>query len=142
MIRYVHSNCKIGGATNSSFLALIPKVKNANTFDRHHPISLCNASYKILAKITASRLKHLLPKIILPNQGGFVSDRQIWDNIILVQEAIHTSVTNKEKGMIIKIDMEMPLTESSMIFFMKCSANSAFKAPSSHGSKPVFRPLG
>jgi hypothetical protein len=35
-----------------------------------------------------------------------VTERQIWDNIILVQEAIHTSVTNKEKGMIIKIDME------------------------------------
>jgi hypothetical protein len=35
-----------------------------------------------------------------------VAKRQIWDNIILVQEAIHTSVTNREKGMIIKIDME------------------------------------
>jgi hypothetical protein len=35
-----------------------------------------------------------------------VKQRKIWDNIILVQEAIHTSVTNKEKGMIIKIDME------------------------------------
>jgi hypothetical protein len=34
-----------------------------------------------------------------------VSNRQIWDNIILVQEVIHTSVTNKENGMIIKIDM-------------------------------------
>jgi len=32
--------------------------------------------------------------------------RQIWDNIILVQEAIHSSVTNREKGMIIKVDME------------------------------------
>jgi hypothetical protein len=84
---------------------LIPKAKNANTFDRFHPISLCNVSYKILTKIIANRIKHLLPRIILPNQGGFVTKRQIWDNIILVQEAIHTSVTNKEKGMIIKIDM-------------------------------------
>lgn len=34
-------NCqKIGGCTNSAFLALIPKEKGANTFSRFHPISL------------------------------------------------------------------------------------------------------
>jgi hypothetical protein len=53
MIRYVQTTCKLGGATNTSFLALIPKVKNANSFDRFHPISLCNVSYKILTKIIA-----------------------------------------------------------------------------------------
>lgn len=31
--------------------------------------------------------------------------RQIIDNIILVQEAIHSSEANKEKEMIIKMDM-------------------------------------
>jgi hypothetical protein len=86
MINYALANCKIGGTTNSSFLALIPKDKNENTFDRFRPISFYNASYKILAKILASRLKPLLPIIILPNQGGFVSNRQILDNIILVQK--------------------------------------------------------
>jgi hypothetical protein len=97
MIRYVQITCKLGGATNTSFLSLIPKVKNDKSFDWFHPISLCNASYKILKKIIANRIKKLLPRIILPNQGGFVANRQIWDNIILVQEAIHTIVTNREK---------------------------------------------
>jgi hypothetical protein len=32
--------------------------------------------------------------------------RQIVDNIILVQEVIHTSRENNEKVMLIKIDME------------------------------------
>jgi hypothetical protein len=84
MIRYVQLTSKIGGATNTSFLALIPKAKNANTFDHFRLISLCNVSYKILTKIIANRLKILLPRIILPNQGGFVTKRKIWDNIILV----------------------------------------------------------
>jgi hypothetical protein len=106
MIRFVQKTCKMGGATNTSFLALIPKDKNASSFDRFRPISLCNVSYKILAKIIANRLKNLLPQLILPNQGGFVEKRQIWDNITLVQEAIHSSFNNKEKGMVIKIDME------------------------------------
>jgi hypothetical protein len=32
MIKYVQKSCKLGGATNTSFLALIPKEKNANSF--------------------------------------------------------------------------------------------------------------
>jgi hypothetical protein len=43
-----------------------------------------------MAKVIENRIKPLLRKLILPNQGGFVEKRQIWDNIILVQEAIHS----------------------------------------------------
>ena len=68
---------KIGGSTNSAFLALIPKEKEAKTFDRFRPISLCNIGYKVITKIIASRLKHILPRIISENQGGFVKGRKI-----------------------------------------------------------------
>lgn len=96
---------KIGGNTNSSFLALIPKETNPTTFSRFQPISLCNSSYKILTKIIATRLKIVLSKLISPNQGGFMQDRQFEDSIVLVQEAIHTSYRTKSKGMVIKLDM-------------------------------------
>ena len=88
---------KIGGSTNSAFLALIPKEKDAKSFDRFRPISLCNIGYKIITKIMAGRLKHILPYLIPENQGGFVKGRNIWDNIILVQEAIHSSLKNEDK---------------------------------------------
>lgn len=97
---------KIGGSTNSSFLALIPKEKGANSFNRFRPISLCNTSYKLITKIIANRLKHILPKIIPENQGGFIHGRQLVDNFILVQEAILSSKQLKEKGMAIKLDLE------------------------------------
>jgi hypothetical protein len=48
---------KIGGGTNSSFLALIPKEKGAVSFGRFRPISLCNMRYKLITKIIANRLK-------------------------------------------------------------------------------------
>ena len=47
----------------------------------------------------------VIPELISENQGGFVSNRQIIDNVIIVQEAIHTSVQRKEKGIIVKLDM-------------------------------------
>ena len=97
---------KIGGSTNSTFLSLIPKEKDALSFDRFRPISLiCNIGYKIITKIMANRLKYILPRIIPENQGGFIKGRRIWDNIILVQEAIHSRLKNRDKGMVVKIDL-------------------------------------
>ena len=46
MIKDFQLKAKVGGCTNSTFLALIPKEVNPTTFNRFKPISLCNASYK------------------------------------------------------------------------------------------------
>ena len=51
------------------------------------------------------RLKQIIPSIISPNQGGFISGRKIRDNILLVQEAIHSSNKRCEPGMAIKLDL-------------------------------------
>jgi hypothetical protein len=97
-------------------LALFQKKRGPLHLKYSHPISLCNVSYKIMAKIIANRLKPYLNSLILPNQGGFVANRQIWDNIILVQEAIHSSVSRGEKGMVVKMTWLMLLIESSIVF--------------------------
>ena len=66
MITSFLRKAKVGGCTNSTFLSLIPKEVNPASFDRFRPISLCNASYKILAKLLANRLKPLLGSLISP----------------------------------------------------------------------------
>lgn len=96
---------KMGGNKKSSYLVLIPKESNPSTFSRFRPISLSNSSYKIVKKIIANRIKKVLLKIISENWGGFALSRQIIDNVIVVQEAIHSSIQRKEKGIIIKLDM-------------------------------------
>ena len=105
MLKNAFQKKKIGRNTKSSFLALIPKEPNSTNFDRYNPISLCNLSYKILIKILENRMKKLLPEIISENQGGFVPKRKITDNVIIIQEAIHSSIQRKERGMIVKLDM-------------------------------------
>jgi hypothetical protein len=91
MIKAFQQRAKVGGSTNSTFLALIPKEVNLSSFERFRPISLCNASYKILSKLMENRIKPLLEKLISPMQGGFVKGRHILDNVIQVQEAMHSS---------------------------------------------------
>jgi hypothetical protein len=130
LIKKSQTCVKIGGGTNSSFLSLIPKEKGATNFDRFRPISLCNTSYKILTKIIANRIKNILPTIIPENQGGFVKGRHIVDNIILVQEALHSSICHKDKGMIINIDLANA--------FDRVRHNFLFKVMEKFGFAPSF----
>jgi len=66
---------------------------------------LCNIGYKIITKVIANQLTGILLAIIPEHQGGFIKGRHITDNIILVQEAIHSSMQRGEKGMIVKLDL-------------------------------------
>lgn len=105
MFKWIHWKCKIGGYTNATHLALIPKEKRPSSFARFHPISLCNSSYKILSKVIASHLKPFLPSLISENQGGFLANRHITDSILLVQEAIHSRQSRNKKGFILKLNL-------------------------------------
>eukprot|EP00253_Pinus_taeda_P008973 PITA_08973 len=119
MISRFMKKAKVGGGTNSTYLALIPKEINPETFARFRLISLCNTSYKILAKLIANKIKPLLKKLISPSQGGFVEGRNITDNEIQVQEIIHSSKQWKEKGMLVKLDMASTFDRVDRSFICK-----------------------
>ena len=98
---------KISSGINRTFVVLIPKTKHANSFKNFRPISLCNFSYKIIAKIITERLAKILDRLISPNQGAFVRGRWIAENTVVAQELIHTIKKHKgKKGlMLLKIDL-------------------------------------
>ncbi|PKU59509.1 hypothetical protein MA16_Dca028431 [Dendrobium catenatum] len=73
----------------STNILLIPIKENPSFWNDFGPISLCTFFNKLIAKIIASRLTLILPKIISPNQIGFVKGRSIFDNILLAQEMVH-----------------------------------------------------
>jgi hypothetical protein len=73
--------------------------------DKFPPISLCNAIYKIISKLVATRLKPILPLIISQEQGGFVEGRKILDGIIVAHEVIHSLKISKNPWMMMKLDM-------------------------------------
>lgn len=82
---------------NKTIIALIPKVKDPKQMKDFRPISLCNVSYKIIAKTFANRFKKVLETIISPTQATFVLGRLISNNVIIGFECIH-AIRNKKKG--------------------------------------------
>lgn len=83
---------------NESHVTLIPKKGNTNEIKNWRPISLLNFDYKILTKIIATRLKRIMPKMILQTQKCSVPNRSITDairNIDSIRE--HCNRSNKEK---------------------------------------------
>ncbi|XP_057760081.1 uncharacterized protein LOC130980412 [Arachis stenosperma] len=93
---------------NETLITLIPKVEPVMNLKQMRPISLCNVSYKVITKILARRLKGIMGKLTQPTQCSFVPGRQSSDNIVIVQEVIHSMKSKKgKKGwMAIKIDLE------------------------------------
>ncbi|KAG7585751.1 Pentatricopeptide repeat [Arabidopsis thaliana x Arabidopsis arenosa] len=94
--------------TNDALLVLIAKVAQPEKITQFRPISLCNVLFKIITKTMVLRLKKVMPKLIGPAQASFIPGRLSTDNIVLVQEAVHSMRRKKDrKGwMLLKLDLE------------------------------------
>ncbi|XP_071921800.1 uncharacterized protein [Coffea arabica] len=90
----------------STSIVLIPKMPNPQDFSQFRPISLCNFFNKLLSRILADRIAYVLPKIISPQQTGFVKGRNITDNFLLAQEIV-SGIGKKNRGgnVVMKLDM-------------------------------------
>lgn len=67
----------------------------------------CCAVYKILAKVLAGRLEGVLPKLIHPDQTGFVGGRQISSNIRRVFNILYQH-NNPEPEVLISLNAQKP----------------------------------
>ncbi|XP_019423034.1 PREDICTED: uncharacterized protein LOC109332505 [Lupinus angustifolius] len=70
-------NYKLPRGLNSSFIILIPKLKNPTRTQDIRTISLVGSLNKILAKEMAEKLKEVMASLILPSQSAFIQGRNI-----------------------------------------------------------------
>lgn len=93
-------------ATNSSFIALIPKVESPQNLSEFRPISLVGCLYKIVTKILAARMKRVLYKVMDVNQFAFLGGRSMLDCVVIGNEAIHEAKYSKVPSIVFKVDIE------------------------------------
>ncbi|CAA7019711.1 unnamed protein product [Microthlaspi erraticum] len=94
--------------TNDVMIVLLEKVTKPEKITQFRPISLCNVLFKTITKAMVVRLKQVITKLIGPAQASFIPGRLSTDNIVIVQEAVHS--TRRKKGrtgwMLLKLDLE------------------------------------
>lgn len=91
---------------NSNFIALIPKIIDANMVKDFRPISLIGSLYKIIAKVLANRLVGVLSDLINEVQSAFVADKQILDGPFILNEVLQWCRKKKKHTLIFKVDFE------------------------------------
>lgn len=102
---------------NAAITLLLKKDKDPTLCSSFRPISLLNVDYKILAKILALRLQHVLPGIISSDQTGFMLGRHSFHNTRRLLNILNMpSSTTPE--VVVALDAEKRLTELSGSFFL------------------------
>lgn len=116
---------------NDTVLSLIPTVPSPEFANQFRPIGWCNSAYKVLTKAMTTRLKSAMRKQIGPYQRSFVRGRQITDNILVYQEALHSMryKQGNEGWMIVKIDVEKAYDKLSWNLILTTLQSAGFNQP-------------
>ena len=89
------------------YLKLLPKEgKDLNLLKNWRPITLSNCDFKIITKTLATRLTYTLKDTINPSQTAYIKNRQIGDNLHVLQYAIEKAVEYREDMMVVSLDAE------------------------------------
>ena len=102
---YAFASGSLSISQRRGIISLIPpKKKDKTILENLRPISLLNVDYKILTKVLANRLEKVLPKIINPDQTGYVKGRYIGENIRLIQDLMFYLEKENSPGIAVFVD--------------------------------------
>jgi len=95
----------LSNSQRRGIITLIPKPnKDTTSLENLRPISLLNLDYKFLTKTNAKRLEKVLPKIINPDQTGYVKGRYIGENVRLIMDIMSYTEEKNIPGVALFID--------------------------------------
>jgi hypothetical protein len=101
-----HTHCKFEKSLNATFIALIPKKKDALNIRDFRPISLVGSMYKLLSKVLANRIRLVMESLISSSQNVFVGGRQTLDSVLIANECLDSRLKSSIPGILCKLDIE------------------------------------
>ena len=112
MVQCFNTAFTIGELSTSQCQAVITvldKGKDRSLIENWRPISLLNVDYKIISKTIANRLKVVLSKLIHHNQVGFITVRNIAENLRAISDIFDYTKDFNVPGILIFVDFHKAL---------------------------------
>lgn len=105
-VKYFERYGKLERGCNSSFINIIPKIKDPLHLRDYRPISLIGCQYKIISKILANRIKGVIDQNIGEAQSAYVEGRNILDGPLIINELCSWAKKSKKQVLLFKVDFE------------------------------------
>ena len=98
-------------------LRLIPnKNQDLTLIKNWRPISLINTDYKLLTHVLSNRLQVVLPSIISKDQSGYITGRNISNNIRSIFDVIDNVERSNSSGLLALLDFEKAFDKLTWTF--------------------------
>ena len=118
--KYSFKNELLSDDQRRGILNLIPKPnKDARYLKNWRPVSLLNTDYKILTKALAMPLQAVLPKLIKNDQIGYMKDRNIEQNIRIIEDIMTYTDLKHLPGFIVLVDFEKAFDSVEWSFLLR-----------------------
>nr|KAJ0196777.1 hypothetical protein LSAT_V11C700381330 [Lactuca sativa] len=105
-VRHFENHGTLSGGCNSSFITLVPKVKDPLSLHDCRPINLIGCLNKIISKLLSTRLKSVIGSIIDDVQSAYVEGRCILDGPLIINEICSWAKRSKKKVLLFKVDFD------------------------------------
>jgi hypothetical protein len=111
---------------NRALITLIPKKQDALDIGDFRPISLIHSFAKLFAKLLATRLSPRMDEIVSKNRSAFIRGRNLHDNFLLVRQLARKINSNREAGVLLKLDISRAFDSVSWTFLFQVLKHLGF----------------
>ena len=109
---------------SDGWMCPIHKKKDKKDIANYRPITLLNTDYKLFTKALSTRVQMVAPKLLHPDQAGFMKDRSIQDQVRLLDIILPYAEKIALDGAIVALDQEKAYDKIDHAYMWKTLENA------------------
>ncbi|CAI5961158.1 unnamed protein product [Closterium sp. NIES-65] len=125
-IRAFELSAELSETFTTAVTILLHKKGDKESIGNYRPITLLSFFYKLLAKVLANRIKVALPRVISPNQFGFLPGRSLKEAVSLVADVIDAAAEGDEDWLLLLVDFQKTYDSVSQEYLFKTLRDMGF----------------